>query len=179
MQRLSWLVVVLCIAAAVASAQKQPDNVIPRVSIGGSGYLGYSTVLPDLNIYNFRAGIGVDTVVNIMPSLGLGVEAGVAFGLANPLTGYSYVEVPIRGTATVRLGGIVLEPFGGLFLDGRNTGSGGSTAFTKAFEAGARVALGGNGFLFAEGSYVFGPAGFLRFGIGVRIGLLDFGEAAR
>lgn len=171
MKHVFIVLVVLCLAAGAAFAEGAD---VPRVSIGGVGFLGYSAILPGLNLYNLRVGAGLDAMVNISSLIGIGVEAGIGYGLTNPFDGVGYFEIPVRGTVTVRLNGILLQPFGGACFCGITTGSGTSTSFTTAFEAGARVGLVDKGFIFAEVSRVFGAVSFWRYGLGARMAFLNF-----
>jgi len=119
-------------------------------------------------IYNLRGGVWAGIEWLPSPAFGVGGEVGLQYIYSSSADGSSSLSIfdlPLRGTATYRLGSLALTAFAGLFSSG-SIGSGSPLDLGFGLEGGARLALGS---FYAEGSYVLGlgeAASYPRAGLG-------------
>ena len=147
------------------------------LSIGATAGAYYNTVLPDLNIWNFRIGAGLDCMFKITDLISVGVEPGLVLGMrkANIFdTDFSglYVDIPLRATGTFFLAGLALQAYAGpIFMSDTPLvgGTASSIAFTTNMEFGARAGLGENSMAFVELGAILAQTTIIHLGLGFRV----------
>jgi hypothetical protein len=177
MKRLFVVIFILSLTGTLLSGEESN----PQASFGMQLDVDYNCISDSLNIWNLRAGLGIDFMFNLGSVFYIGVEAGALFGfhkknLADSDFDRIYIEFPLRCTVTLLLGGFNIQAYGGLVYTGGADLSGGIVyaqdfSFTPYPEVGGRIGFGKTTYFFLDGGYVIGDQGYFYLGIGMRLGL--------
>lgn len=181
MKRLFLLAVFAAVVGATAFAQSSHNSGNGKpFHLGANVALGYETLLPGLNIWNFRVGTGLHADYRVLSHLSVGAEADALLGVHKAsllASGYDavYFDVPVLATVGYQVGKILPQALIGLDFASVSPLSGSTvpkSSSTKP-DIGARVVLGGEQGLWLQVSGLLGSSSTFLVAAGLRFNLLS------